>query len=132
MKKILLAAAMAAVAVSVSANAGDSKSERAAQRLAEFDRTGETASCIPIRRIQDIEPIDDSTFLVRVGRDDYYLNEVSSQCRRATIPNHRIQFKSELRNLCQTQIISIIDNGTGMTVGSCSLGEFERLESSGA
>ncbi len=126
MKKLLFVAAGAALSLSVAAHAGDSAS-KAAETLASLDRTGETQTCLPIRRIEHIKAVDDATFLVQVGRSDYYLNEASSQCHQASTPSHRIQFKSDLSSLCENQIISVV-NSSGFTVGSCTLGQFEKLE----
>lgn len=99
-----------------------------ADQLAEFDRTGETETCLPMRRISQIKALSDDVFLVRTGVNGYYLNEVKGRCNGATRPSNRIQYSTSLSQLCKLQIITIVENTNGFTVGSCSLGDFERLE----
>lgn len=103
-------------------------STRAAERLAEFDRTGEVESCLGLRRISQITPLDNHHFLVRAGLNDYYLNEVSGSCSGAARAGNRLQYTTSLSQLCRNEIITVVDNSNGFTVGSCGLGGFERLE----
>lgn len=99
----------------------------AEERLADFERTGDTRTCLSLRAIDRIQPLDERHFLVRVGLNDYYLNEISGRCGGAGRLNNRIQYTTSLTQLCRNEIITIVDNTTGFTVGSCGLGSFERL-----
>jgi len=103
-------------------------SEEVAARLAEFERTGDYETCLGLRRIDQIKPLDERNFLVRVGVNDYYLNQLSSSCNGADSTFNRLQYTTSLSSLCRNEIITVVDNSTGFTVGSCSLGDFERLE----
>ncbi len=103
-------------------------SEEVSTRLAEFERTGDYQSCLGLRRINHIKPLDERTFLVQVGVNDYYLNQTSSSCRGADSTFNRLQYTIPSSQLCRNEIISVVDNSTGFTVGSCGLGDFERLE----
>ena len=96
--------------------------------LSGFVRTGETKSCINLASINEIRPVTDELFLVRVGVNRYYLNEVSGSCNGASRGFNRLQYKTSLSTLCNNQIIRVVDNSQGFTVGSCALGSFERLE----
>ncbi len=103
-------------------------SDRAAERLAQFEATGETEDCLSTTRIQSITPLDDRHFLVRVGTNDYYLNKVSSRCGGASRAGNRLQYTISGGQLCRNEIISVVDNSSGFTVGSCGLNSFEKLE----
>lgn len=124
---ILLATVALASAACATSSADESEmSEAAAERLAQFERTGETQSCLPLRSIAQIKPLDDRHFLVRAG-SQYYLNKVSSRCHNAHRSNYRLQYRTSQSQLCRLEIINVVDNSTGFTAGSCSLGDFEKL-----
>lgn len=110
------------------ASAGDDLSEKAAARLAEFDRTGETRSCLSLRSVTQITPLSEKLLLVRVGVGDFYLNEVSGTCSNADTFFTRLEYRTSLSQLCRGEILHIVDNSTGIFVGACSFGDFERLE----
>lgn len=103
-------------------------SQEAAEKLAQFERTGEKTDCLQLRRIDSIDPLDERHFLVRVGVRQYYLNEVSGGCFGAGDSFNRLQYTTTLTQLCKNEIIKVVDNVNGFTTGSCGLGEFERLE----
>jgi hypothetical protein len=108
--------------------AGDEMSEKVAAKLAGFESTGETTSCLSITHIRTMDALDDWRFLVRASGGDYYLNETGSRCHGAARANNYIQYKMSGNQLCRNQIITIVDQTSGMTVGSCGLGSFEKLE----
>ncbi len=105
----------------------DEKADKAAERLAEFEATGERTSCLSLRRITSITPLDDKTFLVRAG-NDYYVNKVSGRCAGADSNFNRLQYRLNVAQLCRNEIVTVVDNTQGFTVGSCGLNDFERLE----
>jgi len=130
MKRLIISSMMvSAIAISACATvvSDADAADKAAERLAEFDATGETTSCLNLRRIRSITPLDDKTFLVRVG-NEYYVNRVSGRCAGADSSFNRLQYTTSQSNLCRNQIVSVVDNSQGFTVGSCGLGDFERLE----
>ncbi|MEM8937087.1 MAG: hypothetical protein AAGC77_11830 [Pseudomonadota bacterium] len=97
-------------------------------QLEGYARTGETETCISTARINTITPLDEETFLVRVGVRNYYLNDLKGSCNGADRSWNRIQYSTSTAQLCRNEIIKIVDNSSGFTVGSCGLGTFERLE----
>lgn len=125
--------ALSAMAVAAAGIAGCASVDRAEispeaeERLADFERTGEMRTCLNLRAIDQIDPLDERHFLVRVGLNDYYLNEISGRCSGAGRFNNRIQYTTSISQLCRNEIITIVDNSTGFTMGSCGLGSFERL-----
>ncbi|NOX81661.1 MAG: hypothetical protein GXP06_01450 [Alphaproteobacteria bacterium] len=130
MRGKLIGIAVAAFAGAACASSGGSyeMSEKVSTRLAEFERTGDYQTCLGLRRINQINPLDERNFLVRVGVNQYYLNKVSGNCNGADRSFNRIQYTTSISQLCRNEIISVVDNTSGFFVGSCSLGDFERLE----
>lgn len=127
MKRRTVTVGAVALMAFTTASAGDDKtSEAAAGKLAKFERTGETQSCLRLRRIDHIKPLDERHFLVEAGTE-YYLNTTNSKCSGADGINHRLQYRTTQAQLCRLEIVSVVDNSSGVTVGSCALGDFERL-----
>ena len=131
MKKILSSMIICGLLGAAGASASDRDAKLAAEadeRLAQFEQTGDVTSCLQIRRIDHIRPLDERRFLVEVGYKDYYLTEMSGKCHNATRSNYRIQYSTSQSSVCNNDIVRIVDNSTGMMAGSCSFGKFERLE----
>lgn len=127
MKKAFAAVAfLSAFALSAGAIAG-SADDRAAKKLEKFERTGEMTDCLFGSTVEEIDPISDDLFLVRVGVNDYYLNEVSGSCNGASRGFSRLQYTRSTPGLCRLQIITVYDNSSNFFMGSCSLGSFEKL-----
>ena len=126
-RNYLLAAAIgsaflgAATSVLAEDDAGDSPVEG-------YKRTGEMSSCLSRSTIRDIDPISDKVFVVRTGVNKYYLNEVNGRCSRAASGFTFLKYRTSGSSLCRNEIINVVENTNGTTVGSCSLGSFERLE----
>jgi hypothetical protein len=108
--------------------AGDEMSEKVAAKLAGFESTGKTTSCLSITHIRTMDALDDWRFLIRASGGDFYLNETGSRCSGAARAGNYVQYKMSGNQLCRNQIITIVDQTSGMTVGSCGLGSFEKLE----
>ncbi len=129
MRGMLIGVAVAAFAGAACASSGSYEmSESASARLAEFEQTGDYLTCLGLRQVNQIKALDDYNFLVRVGSNHYYLNRVSGRCIGADSTFNRLQYTTSNNRLCRNEIISVVDNTTGFTNGSCSLGDFERLE----
>lgn len=130
MIRLGILSAMAFV-LSFGANASDDEipiSEKAQERLAGFKETGDTETCLNIRRIREINALDAQNFLVRVGVNKYYLNQVSKGCNGAQRGFNRLQYTISSGQLCRHEIIKVVDNNNGFIVGSCGLGDFKKLE----
>lgn len=126
---IMTAAALFGASACATAQAdGAEISERAAERLAGFDATGETRTCLSTAQIRTIEALDARHFLVEVRGGQYYLNKTTGRCSGAGRGGNRLQYAISNSQLCRNQIIRVVDNSDGFTVGSCGLGSFETLE----
>ncbi|MEO1251167.1 MAG: DUF6491 family protein [Pseudomonadota bacterium] len=125
-KLILMSAGAAFLAAC--ATAGDSyvMSEEAVTELAKYERTGELTNCLSLRDL-NIDALDERTFLVRSGVNDYYLAELENSCLSVDRAFTRIQIDTFGSQLCEKEIVRVVDNTTGNTVGSCGMSKFERL-----
>lgn len=103
-------------------------SEEAADKLAAFEPTGEMTNCLNSRLIQEVRPLNETLILVRTGANAFWLNRTTGRCNNAESSFSRLQYRNTTSQLCRGQIVQVIDNTTGSTVGSCSFGDFERLE----
>ena len=101
--------------------------EDAAEKLAQFERTGEVTSCLNVRQISNITAVDERTLLIETGVNDYYVSDLSSDCNGATRPSTRFEYSTSTAQLCRNEIIRIIDSGGRFLVGSCGMGSFEKL-----
>ncbi len=120
--------ATALLAACATAGSSYEMSDEVAAKLAEFEKTGEVANCLPLRSIDQIRPLDERTFLIETGVNDYYLAELRSSCNGADSSFNRLQYETSLSSLCQNEIIRVIDNSTGFTVGSCGMSDFQKLK----
>lgn len=121
----------AVLTVAGCATAGDNSAEisdRAAARLAEFERTGDVETCLNVSRITQMTALDERHLLVRSGVNDYYLNEISGRCANADRISYRLQYTVSAGQLCRNDIVQVVDNSSGIIAGSCGLSGFEKLE----
>lgn len=118
-KAIGVVVLVSAVAGAASAGVPDSKA------LDQFDRTGETVSCIGMRST-DITPIDERTLLFRTG-GDYYANTLKDKCSRINDNFTRIELNLFSNRLCSGEIVKVVHQSNGAFLSSCSLGDFEKL-----
>lgn len=92
-----------------------------------FALTGETRNCLSLTSIDDIDTISADAWLVTTTARDSYLTRVGRGCRAATQPFTYISYEVTGSQLCQGEIVRVIDQGSGSMLGSCSIGEFEEL-----
>lgn len=107
-------------------------SSKAQEKLAQFEAVDETRSCLPTRRVRNIDVLSEDLFLIKVGANDYYLNKPTGTCEQATRDSSTLRYDIDgVPNLCAGEPINIVSNrsGTsGIVLGSCTLGEFEKVE----
>ncbi|MBB5519432.1 hypothetical protein [Amphiplicatus metriothermophilus] len=123
-----LASAALLIAMGCATTASERVDEKVVEKLAGFERTGETVGCLNVRSISSIDAADEKTFLVRVGVNDYYVNEARGRCSGATSNFNHLEYTLTAAQLCRLDVIRVVDNQTGTFYGSCSLGDFERLK----
>ena len=108
--------------------AGDARtvSSKGSEILSKFKPTGERVRCLSLRQIDSMKFVEDSIILVETSGGDWYINQTSNDCNGARA-NKRIEYSTTIPALCRNEIIRVVDNGGGFMVGSCSLGDFERV-----
>lgn len=118
----------AAVAGCATEGSVSSLSERAAERLSGLKPTGEMVSCLNRRAIHQFTPLTDSLILVQAGGGEQWLNRTMGRCIGADGVGSRLQYQATTGQICRGEMLQVFDNNSGIVVGSCSLGDFERLE----
>jgi hypothetical protein len=119
-------AALAGIGVAAASSVRE-LSAKAADILSAYEPSGETQSCLMLRQIDAIRPIDDETFLVETNGGAYYVNHPTHACSGAARANRRLEYTTSQPTLCAGDIIRVVDNSGGFMAGSCALGQFERL-----
>ena len=104
---------------------------RTAEKQAEYARllegkvAGPTTSCLPSYNADDMRVIDDNTVVFRQGARRAYVAHLEGGCAnlgRGGFAMVTRQFGNG--SLCRGQIATVVDTGSGMTVGSCVFGNF--------
>lgn len=121
-KQIVLCAA--ASILSISAASAVFAKDKAQEVLSKYEKTGETQTCLMLRSVRDTDALDDYTLLVEAG-GSIYLNELNGRCI-GLAREQRYTRQSPQARMCKGDIIQVVDF-SGITLGSCSLGEFEKL-----
>ncbi len=95
--------------------------------LDRFDETGDSVKCVSMRSV-DITAVDDNTFLFKVGMNDYYVNRTRDACTGASSNFTRMEIRLFRAQLCNGEIINVVQQQSGLFRGSCSLGDFQKLQ----
>ena len=125
----LLILATAAVGLAACATATSQPEQRSAKAQATYDRllAGKTAGrpekCLPLRSSNDMVVIDDDTILYRDGRTTY-VNKPLGSCSLLARGSYALVTRSIGSQLCRGDIGTVTDMTSGMTVGSCAMGDF--------
>lgn len=125
----LLIFATAAVGLAACATAMSQPEQRSAKAQATYDKllagktAGRPAKCLPLQRSNDMVVIDDDTILYRNGRTTY-VNKPLGSCNLLSRGSYALVTRSVGSQLCRGDIATVTDISSGMTVGSCALGDF--------
>ena len=84
---------------------------------------GKVEQCLPLHRSRDMEVIDDHTILFRDGRT-VYVNTTLGDCNNMSDDSYALVTRNVGPQLCRGDLATVTDASSGMTVGSCSLGDF--------
>ena len=117
----VLAASLAAI---LPAAAGE---KAAAPELSGYTRTGETSSCLTVRRIDSTKILNDHQILFEMSGGETWLNEPSC----AGLSSHvALAYEVHAGQICDTTIVTLVEPADGLNSvrGSCALSKFEKLE----
>jgi len=104
---------------------------RAADKQQELDKllAGKVAqksvACIPHYRADDMRVIDDETIAFRDGARRTYVTHMNGVCSNLEGQSYALVTKKYgTADTCSGDIAHVVDTANGMTVGSCSFGDF--------
>lgn len=128
MKKLLLAipAAMLLAAPAI----GGETIELTEKQQAKLDKrlegrtAGEAKSCINRNDQRNMTVISDDILIFSSSRNakTIYVNKPLGGCSGAD--RNILSYKRWSSSLCRGEIVQLLDNATGMTMGSCAFGDF--------
>jgi len=126
MRILIIACAATALAGCETATEPMGRTDRA-QATYERALAGKTAGraekCLPLHRTRDMEKIDDTTILFRDGRTTY-VNTTLGACNNMGDQSYALVTRNVGPQLCRGDIATVTDMTSGITVGSCALGDF--------
>lgn len=123
-RKIIFVTAGIAGAV-LTTGAFGSGQDKVQELLSKYEKTGESQSCLMLSTVRDTDALDDYTLLVEASGGVVYLNELNGRCSGLGREGRYVR-RSPSTQMCKGDIIRVI-NSFGATLGSCSLGAFEKL-----
>lgn len=84
---------------------------------------GPAQSCLPSYRTTNLQVINNNTIAFHDG-SRVYLNHMRGGCALLGTPGYTLVTRSFGTGPCSGDIAQVMDLSTGMTVGSCSFGDF--------
>ena len=102
---------------------------RSAEAQAEFLKltagkvAGQPISCLPSYQRNDMVTIDDGTVAFRNGRT-VYVNKLIGECSGLDSGFYTLVTRTSGTGLCRGDIARVADIRSGITVGSCAIGDF--------
>ena len=121
--------AIAATSLAACETVDNQPQQRSVRQQQDFDKqlagkvAGKPESCLPLYRSNDMTVIDDNTILYRDGRTTY-VNKPLGGCNGLGNGGYALVTHSVGSQLCRGDIAQVRDVTTGMTIGSCALGDF--------
>ena len=95
------------------------------QELTSGKVAGRPITCLPpSARTRNLEVIDDRTFAYVDSSSRVYVNHVRGECSNLGSGFYTLVVRSGGSGTCSGDIADVADPRTGMTFGSCALGEF--------
>lgn len=122
--------ALAATAIAACTTAPPQPVARTAEAEAELQAllagkaAGAPLSCLPAWRSGNMVVIDDATVVFRDSANRVYVNNFRDGCPNLGSGWYALLTRHTGTSLCSGEIAQVLDTSSGMTVGSCVLGEF--------
>lgn len=118
--------AMAILIVGCTTGTGTGTNDDPPEELDNYEVTGQTENCLGIGRIRQTRVLDDQHILFIMRGGATYLSKLPHRCARLGF-NEAFTYATSLSQLCNTDIITVIDRHGGITASSCGLGIFQEL-----
>ncbi len=100
------------------------EAEQHLNKLLAGKSAGTPLSCLPSWRSNNMVVIDDNTVVFRDTGSRVYVNNFRDGCSNLGSGWYSLVTRHTGSSLCSGEIAQVVDLGSGMTVGACSLGEF--------
>ena len=100
------------------------EAEQHLNKLLAGKAAGAPLNCLPSWRSNDMVVVDDNTVVFRDSSSRVYVNNFRSGCSNLGSGWYTLLTRRTGGSLCSGEIAQVVDLNSGMTVGSCSLGEF--------
>ncbi len=96
-------------------------------KLADYELTGETETCLPQHRIKQTIPIDNRHIVFRLNNGERYVSRLGGTCSGLR-SGGAITYTVGPPKLCNTDIIRVLDPASNGVRSTCGLGVFEKLQ----
>jgi|SRR6478672_4147979 hypothetical protein len=126
-------AALASCTMSAQAPAPNMQAQTKYQQLLAGKVALAPISCLPTRKANDMQVIDENTIAFRDGSNRVYINHPAGGCNQLSqghtaLVTHQIGEEGP----CRGDVAQVVDTLSHMTLGSCSLGDFTPYVRQGA
>jgi hypothetical protein len=122
---LIAAAGLASCTAGPHSTAYDEANAAKLQRTLAGKTAGAAVSCLPSYRSNDLIRAGDDVAIFRDGPNRVYVNRLNGSCSGLGNSNYALVTKTiGSSSVCRGDIARIVDLATGMTVGSCSFGDF--------
>ena len=125
---LLLAGAALSACAAAPQPGRSAQAENHMRQLLAGQVAGRPASGLPSYRARDMIVIDDSTIAFRDGGRRVWVTNLSNACNNLGSGHYALVTRNFSSNMCRGDIAEVADLSTGMTVGSCVLGDFTPYE----
>ena len=121
---LLIGAALTACTTAPESPTRAAEAEAKLQELLAGKTAGQPQDCLPHWRSDRLVVIDDNTIAFESG-NTVYRNELQGGCNQLGSGFYTLVTKTRSSvGLCRGEIAEVVDTRTGMTVGSCIIGDF--------
>ena len=120
---LLTAAALAGCTTQPPAPTQTAEAQAKLAQLTAGKVAGQPITCLPSYSTNDMVTIDDATVAFKQG-NRVYVNHLLGECDGLKGGFYTLVTRSGGSGMCRGDISRVTDVRTGMTVGSCAIGEF--------
>jgi hypothetical protein len=120
---LLLSAALTGCAAELPTAPRSEQAQAKLQQTLAGRVAGPATACLQRQQTNDMITVDDYTVLFRRG-STYYRNDLPGGCNGLGSGFYTLVTRSPSGSLCRGDIATVADARTGVTVGSCTLGDF--------
>lgn len=109
------------------AMAQSDENEKLNKALAKYNKIDNVKNCILVNRIRQSTVIDNKHILFRLRGGDVYLNTLPRKCSGLGFYK-AFSYKTSTNELCNVDIITVVEADGQMRGTSCGLGQFQQYK----